>query len=137
MIIFIGDGGTACPNTNRDTYVSFTLSFVQDRNDEMVPIHTIHIGAGDSSFEQVLASQNNGTFTTLPDNPGGGQTPSDSNQDGRFNLSDSLHLLFRLFEWGRFPCGDRSIEDGANLLLLDANGDSSVNIADVIYGLLR
>ncbi len=65
---------------------------------------------------------------------GGWQIPGDINQDAGLDLSDAVGLLLLLF--GNHPpglsCGDGTLDDPANLALLDANGDESVNLADVI-----
>jgi hypothetical protein len=65
------------------------------------------------------------------------QRPGDSNQDGRLNLSDALDLVRRLFLGSNdpFPCGDGLADTSGNLLLLDANGDTSLDASDVIHQL--
>jgi hypothetical protein len=65
---------------------------------------------------------------------GGWQVPGDSNQDGVLNLSDVVSLLSRLFLRGELelPCEGASLGEGANAALLDANGDSRVDVSDGI-----
>ena len=67
----------------------------------------------------------------------GGQIPGDSNQDGRLNISDALHLVGLVFEVPNgFPCEDGHALDTANLLVFDINGDSRIDGSDVVYALL-
>ena len=63
---------------------------------------------------------------------GGLQVPGDCNQDRKVDLADGLCLFAYLFQAERasLPCGDGSIIDPANLLLLDWNGDGGINITD-------
>lgn len=70
--------------------------------------------------------------------PIGGQIPADSNQDGRFNLSDALHLVNTLFHdtGDGFPCADGRATDTANLFLLDSNSDLKIDGSDVIDNLM-
>ena len=67
-------------------------------------------------------------------NLGGRQQPGDSNQDGILDVSDPLSYLIRLFGGGGqpMPC-DGGMEEGGNLALFDANGDSGVDITDAVY----
>ena len=66
---------------------------------------------------------------------GGLQMPSDLTQDAQLNLSDAIALLGHLFLGNPtlLPCGDSTVSDPANLLLLDANGDGGVNLSDGIH----
>lgn len=69
--------------------------------------------------------------------PKGWQVPGDSNQDGSFNISDAIHLLRYLFvgEGLTLPCADGSPTNASNLLLLNSNGDFSIDASDVIFNL--
>lgn len=65
----------------------------------------------------------------------GQQVSGDSNQDGRLNMSDALHLLLRLFQHGGgpWPCGDGTVEHAANLDVLDANRDEKIDASDAVW----
>ncbi len=67
----------------------------------------------------------------------GWQRPGDINQDGRFDISDCVgYLRFLLGSvTSPLPCEGSDIGEGANLQLLDLNGDGRVNLADPVYGL--
>jgi hypothetical protein len=69
--------------------------------------------------------------------PTGGQLPGDSNQDGRFNLSDALHLVRLLFrpEGATLPCENGRPTDVNNLRVLDSNLDFRIDTSDVVYNL--
>jgi hypothetical protein len=61
--------------------------------------------------------------------------PGDFNQDGGLDISDVVAYLMYLFS-GRtiqLPCGGASANEGLDLLLLDVNGDATVNIADPVH----
>lgn len=79
----------------------------------------------------------NGSPGAEDPNPHGGQLPGDSNQDGRFNLSDALHLVGFVFNGrpNRLPCLNGRATDTQNLLLLDSNGDFLIDGSDVVYNL--
>ena len=66
---------------------------------------------------------------------GGLQTPGDINQDGNLNLSDAVAVLTYLFQGNpaELPCGDGTLQDEANRLLLDSDGGGAVHMADAIY----
>ncbi len=66
--------------------------------------------------------------------PGGRRLPSDSNVDGRLDISDGLSLLRRLFggAGAAMPC-DGDIASAGNVALLDANASGGVNVSDVIF----
>ncbi len=66
-----------------------------------------------------------------------GQVPGDSNQDGKLNVADVIHLLGFLFQGGdaRLPCGRGGVADAPNLLLLNSNGDFAIDAADAIYNI--
>lgn len=65
--------------------------------------------------------------------PGNQQHPSDLTQDGRLTLLDGIALARHLFLGvSNLPCATSS----GNNTLLDANGDSSVNVVDIIHVLL-
>jgi hypothetical protein len=60
----------------------------------------------------------------------------DFNQDGAFDLSDSVSILNFLFLGGASPpCGDGSITHPANLALLNANDDAAIDLSDAVYAL--
>ena len=65
------------------------------------------------------------------------QVPGDCNVDGVFDISDPVCLFGNLFVGNprRLPCGDGSAVDGANVDLLDWQGDRSVDISDGIAAL--
>lgn len=67
----------------------------------------------------------------------GSQISGDSNQDGRLDLSDALHLLIRLFrgDGGAWPCGDGTQGHPANQELFDANGDGAIDGSDAVHEL--
>jgi hypothetical protein len=69
--------------------------------------------------------------------PRGGQIPGDSNQDGRHNISDAIHLVQYLFNGpaNSLPCAIGSPSDAANILLLDSNDDDSLSASDAVYNL--
>jgi hypothetical protein len=64
------------------------------------------------------------------------QLPGDANQDGLFNLSDAISVLRRLVVAVEVPdpppCGGANIGEGANVTLLDMDGNGAVNITDAI-----
>jgi len=66
--------------------------------------------------------------------PAGWQLPGDVTQDARLNIADALLFLRALFGEGAvsLPCGDGSLEGGANRLLLDASGDARVDVGDLL-----
>ena len=68
---------------------------------------------------------------------GGLQLPGDLNQDGSMDISDSIALLGHLFlgSPARLPCQEGTIDDPANISLLDVNGDNSLNLTDAIHSL--
>jgi hypothetical protein len=72
-------------------------------------------------------------------NLGGRQIPSDSNQDGAIDVSDGFHLLLRLFGETpiALPCDGATIEDGGNLELFDADGNTAVDLGDALRLLNR
>ena len=65
----------------------------------------------------------------------GRQVPGDCNQDGTLDISDLLCYTEPLHIDGSvpFPCGDGGAQDPGNLLLLDANGDFTIDLSDVIW----
>jgi hypothetical protein len=71
-----------------------------------------------------------------PSTTGGRQIPGDANQDGELDLADAISLLLKLFgPDASLPCEGASLRAGANLTLLDSNGDGAVSITDVIHEL--
>jgi len=74
-----------------------------------------------------------------PLEPGGLQLPGDCNQDGEVDVSDALCLFGFLFTGvtPELPCGDGSIDDPANLTLLNYNAgtDQQLDISDGIAAL--
>jgi glycosyl hydrolase family 16 len=80
-------------------------------------------------YSNVAEIEFRGTAVGLP---AGRQLPGDLNQDGRFDLSDAVWLLFFLFgQAPALPC-EASGDGPGNVLLLDANGDGRADIADAI-----
>jgi hypothetical protein len=69
--------------------------------------------------------------------PGGWQRQGDVNQDGALDISDIVGYLRLLFAGAStpLPCEGDTVNEGANLILLDLNNDSAVNVADAIWGL--
>ncbi|MEM7231517.1 MAG: CotH kinase family protein, partial [Planctomycetota bacterium] len=65
--------------------------------------------------------------------PGGRQLPSDLNQDGRLDLSDSIRLLLALFGGGEatLPC-EGGIDGEGNAALSDFDGNGEVNLTDAL-----
>ena len=66
---------------------------------------------------------------------GGRQLPGDINQDGGIDLSDALGIVGHLFTGSPdvLPCGEGTLGNSGNALLLDATGDARVNISDAIW----
>jgi hypothetical protein len=74
----------------------------------------------------------------IDESSGGGlQVPGDTNQDAALNLSDPVALLRHLFvgDWERLPCGDGTAGDPANIALLDADGQGSLQLTDAVHTL--
>ena len=75
-----------------------------------------------------------GEFDVLltPPSEAGRQIPSDCNQDGALDLSDSVCFLRFLFldTSAGLPCGDGSVTDRGNMSLLDCNGDDDLDLSD-------
>ena len=67
--------------------------------------------------------------------PRGLRLPGDANEDGVLDVSDAVRLLRQLYLGvpGELPCEGEGIAEGGNLVLLDSNGDSSVNLADAVH----
>ncbi len=65
----------------------------------------------------------------------GGQYPGDCNQDSRLDVSDAVCLLGHLFVGrpDRLPCGDGTVADSGNGVLLNLNTDATVDLADAVY----
>lgn len=64
---------------------------------------------------------------------GGLQTPGDANQDGTLEIGDAVALLDHLYGGGReLPCEGATIAVGANRSLLDLDGNTSVDVTDVL-----
>lgn len=87
-------------------------------------------GLGDTTCQQRICVE--GTR-------GGSQKPGDTNQDGKFDISDPVSLLNHLFLGTNptLPCGNGSTDDAANRALLDLNegGSGGIDLSDAIYGL--
>ncbi len=66
---------------------------------------------------------------------GGMQIPGDFDQSGDFDIGDAVSFLGFLFSTGTadLPCASGAVDAGGNLLLLDASGDDSVDLADAIH----
>ncbi len=75
---------------------------------------------------------NGGTIFRL--RVGGMRLPGDCNADGSRNLSDAVCLVgfLSLGAPQSLPCGSGLPEDGANLHLLDHNGDLRLDLADPV-----
>ena len=65
VIIYLGDGGTTCPNTNHRQYGEQTLQEVKARNFKNAQVNSIHVGNDDTWFSKALATQNNGSFSQV------------------------------------------------------------------------
>lgn len=59
--------------------------------------------------------------------------PGDANSDGATDTSDVVLHLSHLFLGERLPCGSGTLEEPANLALMDANDDDLADIADAVY----
>jgi hypothetical protein len=72
-----------------------------------------------------------------PTSAGGVQKPGDENQDGSLNISDPVSLLNHLFSGTNpaLPCGDGTLDDPANLAILDLNGSGAIDLSDPIHAL--
>jgi hypothetical protein len=93
------------------------------------------------------AGTTDGTCTQEVDNLSVGQVEcpglqkvGDVNQDGAFNVSDSIALLNFLFAGGpptALPCGDgkKTHQSNRNLTDLNDGGAGAIDISDAIYGL--
>jgi hypothetical protein len=66
---------------------------------------------------------------------GGGQLPGDSNQDGRLNISDALHLVGVLYHGAPFvlPCANGQVTDSENVLVFDVDADLMIDLSDVVW----
>ncbi|MEM7164393.1 MAG: hypothetical protein AAF581_02960 [Planctomycetota bacterium] len=66
---------------------------------------------------------------------GGDFLPGDFDTDGAVGLSDAVSLLDYLFGVTQqvLPCDSASANEGNNLMLLDANGDNSVDLVDAVH----
>ncbi len=65
---------------------------------------------------------------------GGRQIPGDANQDQKLEIGDAITLLLDFYVGGRTPpCEGETVNDGANVTLLDVNGDSSVDNSDAVH----
>ena len=115
------EGSLASPGGGEITRVAFVMY----RN-----------GSGDGADEPSGEHEfyfNNLAITSIEPN----QKPVDMNQDAAFNISDPIEILNYLFSGTvpRLPCGDGSITDVANLMLLDTNGDQQINLSDPVFAL--
>jgi len=65
---------------------------------------------------------------------GGGHVPGDCNQDAVFDLSDSVCTLGVLFTGVPpfFHCGDGTLDDAGNILLLDWQPDACIDLSDAV-----
>jgi len=65
----------------------------------------------------------------------GTQLPGNCNQDAGVDLSDAVCLLGHLFRATpeRLPCGDGTVDDLGNRLLLDCNGDNGIDLSDGVW----
>lgn len=70
----------------------------------------------------------------IQEQPGGMVKPGDMNKDAGLDISDPVAILNHLFLGGIGPyCGGGTIDDPANIALLDANGDGGIDISDPVY----
>jgi len=62
------------------------------------------------------------------------QLPGDCDQTGDLGIGDAICILSHLFAFapGPLPCRDGTL-GGANLVLLDVNGDAALEIGDPVY----
>jgi len=67
--------------------------------------------------------------------PGGLQRPGDFNQDNLLDIADAMAYLARMYfsESPPLPCGEDSVFGEANLRVLDVNGDTGIDLSDVIH----
>ena len=65
----------------------------------------------------------------------GWQLIGDANQDALVNITDAIASLRFLFAGAAptLPCGEGSLEDAGNVLLLDVSSDGAVNVEDPVY----
>jgi lamin tail-like protein/CotH protein len=65
------------------------------------------------------------------------QIPGDLNQDRLLDLGDAIGSLVLLFldPSAVLPCGNGTLSDPANVSLLDASGDGSVDLTDTVHTL--
>ena len=63
--------------------------------------------------------------------------PGDCNGDGQLDVSDPICLLGHLFlgDTESLPCAGGTLDDEANIDLLDVNGDGGTDISDAIHAL--
>lgn len=72
-----------------------------------------------------------------PAGGGGLRRPGDLNGDGGVDIGDAIGLLLHLFAGpAPLPCGDGTLAEEGNRLLLDAGGDGAVDLSDAV-GVLR
>jgi len=66
---------------------------------------------------------------------GGGQVPSDGNQDRFLDLSDAVLLLRHIFSGVPLllPCDGGTLFDPGNISLVDANGDGDGDLSDAVW----
>jgi len=61
------------------------------------------------------------------------QRPSDVNHDGVLDIADAIALLFNLFVAPTpLPCGDGTVADPGNRLLINFNGDTRIDVSDAV-----
>jgi hypothetical protein len=83
-------------------------------------------------------SLNAGGSPGLPDSetePPGRQMPGDATQDQRLNVSDAVTILGHIVRGvpRDLPCGDGTVGDASNRLLLDVNADGAINLSDPVH----
>ena len=64
----------------------------------------------------------------------GARVPGDCNQDNAVDMSDAVGLIGHLFLGtpAGLPCGDMTVGDPADILLVDFNGDVGIDLSDAV-----
>jgi hypothetical protein len=88
-----------------------------------------------AAFSPGVDADENGVLDLCECEPCGRSLPSDCNADGSVDIADALCILGHLFsgEPAELPCGDHSMNDFANVELLDGNGDEALDLSDGIH----
>jgi hypothetical protein len=116
---------------------SLLLRFLLD--DGPPPLAPGPVGCGTDPTPDVTLGCSNyaAEVCSAPQPPVALQFPGDCTQDGRLDLSDAVCLLGFLYLGlpQELPCGNASVEDSANVELLDWSGDGSLDISDAVGSL--